>query len=125
MVANLNFNHWLAEAYYSQPGWVPSSPGGLWSLMAEAVENQAANLSLSTGAENPFSNDYEKKANDNRSFEERLGALIKPAVVDEPNEEKVQADLAILKEKIAQCDRRLVNSNILMMLLFFVCVLGL
>jgi hypothetical protein len=64
---------------------------------------------LSTDAEKSLIRNFEENIKDSRSFEEKIAALSKPAVVDQPNEEKVQADLAILKEKIAHCDKRLVN----------------
>jgi hypothetical protein len=78
--------------------------------MADAVSLEP----LSADAEKALSNDSEKPAKDSRSFEERIAALIKPAVIEQPNEEKVQSDLAILKEKIAQCDKRLVCCCVLL-----------
>jgi hypothetical protein len=81
---------------------------GMENPLEMKVADESLEL-LKPDAEKSLSNDPDNKIKDSRSFVERIAALNKPAVVEQPNEEKVQADLAILKEKIAQCDKRLVS----------------
>jgi hypothetical protein len=79
---------------------------------AQAVVASECTEPVSTDAEKSSRKDNEAAAKDSRSFEERIAALNKPAVVEQPNEEKMQADLTILKEKLSHCDQRLVRQPV-------------
>jgi hypothetical protein len=67
-----------------------------------AAMDKASEDQLPLNAEN-------KPPNDPRSFAKRMAELKKPDAIDQPDEEKVQAVLAGINDKIGKRDKRLVH----------------
>ncbi len=77
--------------------------------MADEISESPAVAVVAEPQANTAAVEDDKPAKDTRSFEERIAALKKPVPMTQPDEEKVQKDLAALHEKIDKCDKRMVN----------------